>query len=147
MKKLYLDVCTLCRPFDNQNVMRIRLETDAFYLILQNIQNGKYEMMISAVHFKEVEAITDIREKTQLLALINKYGVQRSIDQKKAGKRADELIHLKFGVSDAAHFAFAEALSDCFISCDDRLLKKGRKLKANITIMNPVEFCIYEDLK
>lgn len=45
MKKLYLDVCTLCRPFDDQNVMRIRLETDAFYLILQNIQNGKYEMM------------------------------------------------------------------------------------------------------
>jgi len=38
-KRLYLDVCTLCRPFDDQNMMRIRLETDAFYLILRNIQN------------------------------------------------------------------------------------------------------------
>jgi len=28
-KKLYIDVCTLCRPFDDQNVMKIRIETDA----------------------------------------------------------------------------------------------------------------------
>ena len=33
--KLYLDVCTLCRPFDDQNRMRIRLETDSYYLIMQ----------------------------------------------------------------------------------------------------------------
>ena len=32
---LYLDVCTLGRPFDDQNMMRIRLETDSYHLILQ----------------------------------------------------------------------------------------------------------------
>jgi hypothetical protein len=37
MKTLYLDVCTYCRPFDNQDALRIRLETEAFYLILQHI--------------------------------------------------------------------------------------------------------------
>ncbi len=58
MNKLYLDVCTLCRPFDDQNLMRIRLETDAVYLILQNVLNGHYEMVTSPVHFKEIEAIT-----------------------------------------------------------------------------------------
>lgn len=65
MKKLYLDVCTVCRPFDNQNNMRIRLETDAYYLILNGIQNNIYEMMISLMHFKELESIEDIREKIQ----------------------------------------------------------------------------------
>ncbi|VAX31569.1 hypothetical protein MNBD_NITROSPIRAE03-72 [hydrothermal vent metagenome] len=25
-KKLYIDVCTLCRPFDDQDIMRIRLD-------------------------------------------------------------------------------------------------------------------------
>jgi hypothetical protein len=38
----YLDVCTLCRPFDDQNMMRIRLETDSYHLILQAIQDGEY---------------------------------------------------------------------------------------------------------
>jgi hypothetical protein len=36
-------------------VMRIRLETDGVYLILQNILIGKYEMVTSPVHFKENE--------------------------------------------------------------------------------------------
>jgi len=63
MKKLYLDVCTLCRPFDNQNLMRVRLETDAYYLILDSIQSKKYEMIISPAHEKEIEDIGDSREK------------------------------------------------------------------------------------
>jgi len=31
---IYLDVCTLCRPFDDQSFLRIRLETDAVNLIM-----------------------------------------------------------------------------------------------------------------
>ena len=31
MKTLYLDVCFLCRPFDDQNQLRICLETDAMF--------------------------------------------------------------------------------------------------------------------
>jgi len=38
MKILYLDVCALCRPFDDQNQLRIRLETD--YL-----QSSKIELI------------------------------------------------------------------------------------------------------
>ena len=55
-KALYLDVCTLCRPFDDQSQMRIRLETNAYYLILQAIRNTHYDMLVSAVHFEEVSA-------------------------------------------------------------------------------------------
>ena len=58
-KKLYFDVCTLCRPFDDQNKMRIHLETDAFYLILQNIINGKFEMIVSPVHPVKQSVWTD----------------------------------------------------------------------------------------
>ena len=35
--RLYLDVCTFCRPFDNQNMMRIRLETDSYYLMNETV--------------------------------------------------------------------------------------------------------------
>jgi len=49
MKRLYLDVCTYCRPFDDQNFLRIRLETDAFYLITQYIKQEKYQAVVSPV--------------------------------------------------------------------------------------------------
>lgn len=145
--RIYLDVCTLCRPFDEQNLMRVRLETDAFYLILQSIQNGAYEMTISPIHFKEIEAIEDIRERLELILLMNKYGVKPSCDLLKVRRRAEQLYSLGFGVADAAHVAFAEETSAYFISCDDRLLKECRKHSVEVLAVNPVEFCVKEDLR
>lgn len=36
MKYIYIDVCALSRPFDDQSFLRIRLETEALNLILSN---------------------------------------------------------------------------------------------------------------
>ncbi|OIO22143.1 MAG: hypothetical protein COZ80_02750 [Ignavibacteria bacterium CG_4_8_14_3_um_filter_37_9] len=147
MKRLYLDVCTLCRPFDNQNLMRIRFETDAYYLILDGIQRKKYEMIVSPVHYKEIESIEDVREKVQVLELLSAYGIQSNYDADKVKKRAEELISFHFGTADAVHLAFAERSSDYFITCDDKLIKRSRKIKLDLVVTNPVEFCINEELK
>ncbi|MEK7830842.1 MAG: hypothetical protein AAB401_07140, partial [Acidobacteriota bacterium] len=100
MKKLYLDVSTLCRPFDDQSAMRIRLETDAFYLILQNIQNGGYELTVSPVHSKEIEAIKDLPEQLQVKSLLAHHGTHTVCDLSQARQRAEQLTNLKFGVAD-----------------------------------------------
>ena len=71
--RIYVDVCTLCRPYDDQHLMRIRLETDAFYLILQHIQNGRYTMIVSPVHFREVVAIAEPHERAEVTALLRRY--------------------------------------------------------------------------
>lgn len=145
-QKVYLDVCTLCRPFDDQNQMRIRLETDAYYLILEAIKEHDYEMMISKVHFEEVNAIGDVQERYEILTLLKNYGVECACDVAKARARAEALHAKGFGVADAAHLAYAEALADVFLTCDDKLLKKCRKTDLNVLVMNPVEFCTQEDL-
>lgn len=36
-KSVYLDVCALSRPFDDQSYLRIRIETEAVNLILSNV--------------------------------------------------------------------------------------------------------------
>ncbi len=146
-KKLYLDVCTICRPLDDQSIMRIRLETDAFYMILQSIKNGNYKMMVSPVHLKEIDDIDDIHEKTELVTLLNKFGTNSSCNLPVFKKRAEYFISLKFGIADATHLAFAEATSDVFITCDDKLLIKCNKININILAVSPIEFCIMEDLK
>lgn len=137
----------MCRPFDDQAMMRIRLETNAYYLILKAIQDGNYEMVVSPVHFYEVKDIDDPYERIELTILLKRYGKTLPYQSKEIRKRAEYLCSLKFGVADATHISFAESTSDVFITCDKKLLKKYRKLKTNLLIMNPVGFCIKEDLR
>jgi predicted nucleic acid-binding protein len=146
-KKLYVDICTLCRPFDDQTQMRIHLETSAYYLILQALQNARYTMVVSPVHFEEANAISDVEERQEIIAVLERLGTTAKCDVAAARARAEYLHARKFGLADAAHVAFAEATADVFISCDDRLVKKCRREKVTVTTMTPTEFTITEDLK
>lgn len=127
--------------------MRIRLETDAYYLILQALQEEKYAMVVSPVHFEEANAISDMEERREILTVLEKLGTTVACDMAAIRARAEYLHSRKFGIADAAHAAFAEAMSDVFISCDERLVKKCRREKVGVTTVNPVEFAIAEDLK
>jgi len=145
--RTYLDVCTLCRPYDDQSLMRIRLETDAFYLILQHIQNRRYTMIVSPVHFREVEAIEETRERVEVTALLQRYGTKPSCDLSSVRKRAEELYARRFGIAGAAHVAFAEATADTFITCDARLLRQCRRAAVRVRTISPINFCLAEDLR
>ncbi|WP_428354371.1 hypothetical protein [Methyloprofundus sp.] len=145
--KLYLDVCTLCRPFDDQYRMRVRLETDSYFLIMQAIRDGSYELHYSKVHEKEIAAINDILERTEIIETIYQNGKRCSGNFQAIRKRADELVNAGLGVADAAHVAFAEENADYFISCDDRLIKRSKREKVDVMVLTPVEFCAQENLE
>jgi predicted nucleic acid-binding protein len=147
MKKLYLDVCTLCRPFDNQNSMRVRLETDAYYLILHSIQSKKFELIVSPAHQKEIEDIGDSREKIQVKHLLHLHGKAPLFDSIMGRQRAETLISFGFGVGDAVHLALAEQTADYFITCDDKILSRSRKINISTEVLSPIEFCLKEDLQ
>ena len=148
MKTLYLDVCTYCRPFDNQDALRIRLETEAFYLILQHIQQNRYQSVVSLVHIKEIDAIENIEERLLLKAELAKFLHPQVNDVSTIRSRADYLYQSGFGIADAAHVAYAEVLADVFITCDDKLLKKCQKESSlKITAMNPLQFVLSEELQ
>ncbi|SRR6266702_443322 len=146
-KPVYLDVCALCRPFDEQDYVRIRLETDAVNLILAKVKDGKYRLLVSPVHHKEIEAINDTFERLEVLAILNKFGEAMKVDLAAARHRAEELHLLGFGVADAAHAAFAELSGADFITCDDRLLKKCIKSNIKVWCGDPVLYCVKEDIK
>jgi predicted nucleic acid-binding protein len=147
MKTLYLDVCTYCRPFDEQQSLRIRLETDAVYLILKHIEQSNYCAVLSPVHFEEINAIREIEERLKLNTLLERLKTPFEFNNQLARERAEILYTLGFGVADAAHIAFAEQIANIFITCDDRLLKRCQRPTLGISAMNPVEFVIQEDLK
>lgn len=146
-KKIYLDVCALCRPFDDQAFLRIRLETDAVNLILAGIKTKKYGLVSSPVHYKEIKSISSDIERIEIITLLDSFGKQIPVNPEKVRQRADELVKLKFGTADAAHIAFSEAYKAIFISCDDRLIKKCQRHNIKIKCVNPILFCEMENLK
>jgi predicted nucleic acid-binding protein len=146
-KSIYIDVCALSRPFDDQNYMRIRLETEALNLILLKIREGKLKLLFSPVHIIEIEAIPDTFERIELQTILNKLGVPIKGDMSKIRARAEDLVSSGFGIADAAHAAFAEYSGAEFISCDAKLLKKCLTFKTKVWCGNPVSFCEKEGLK
>jgi hypothetical protein len=66
MKILYLDVCALCRPFDDQSQMKMKLETDSVFLIFEKIKTGKYKMLFSKVHNIEIKEIQEKEEREEM---------------------------------------------------------------------------------
>lgn len=144
---LYLDVCTLCRPFDEQHYLRIRLETEAFNLILGKVRNGDYSLLVSPVHREEIAAIRDMSERIELLTLLEQTGKPVRVNLASTRERAEQLVKSGFGVADAAHVAFAEQANAQFISCDDALLKICRLHNIAVWCGNPVAFCEKEGLK
>jgi len=144
---IYLDVCALSRLFDDQEYLRIRIETEAVNLILSKVREGNYKMLFSPVHIKEIEAIPDPFERIELRSLLDKLGISINAKLNETRNRAEGLVDVGFGVADAAHIAFAEQAGASFISCDDRLIKKCMVQKINVWCGNPVAFCEREGLK
>ena len=146
-KPIYLDVCVLSRPFDDQSYLRIRLETEATNLILSKLENKEYELVVSPVHWEEIRAIPDIFERIDIEERLRALGSAISVNMASTRERAEELYRLKFGVADAAHVAFAEQCGAEFISCDDVLIKKCLRHGVQVWCGNPVAFCEKERLR
>jgi len=146
-KLIYLDVCALSRPFDDQTYMRIRLETEAVNLILSKGREEKFSLLVSSVHDAEIRAIDDPVERIKLQAVVDELGVRTRGDLSKIRSRAEELTRLGFGLGDAAHLAFAEFHGAEFVTCDDRVIRKCLRHKIGVWCGNPVAFCEKESLR
>lgn len=144
---IYIDVCALCRPYDVQDYLRIRMETDAVNLILVNVIRKRYQLIVSPIHFKEIADISETVERVQIQLLLTEIGMRLPVEMRAVRQRAEELFNMNFGIADAAHVAFAEYSGASFISCDDKLIKLCLSRSVAIWCGNPVAFCEMEGLK
>jgi hypothetical protein len=90
-KLIYLDVCVLSRPFDDQHLLRNRLETEATNLILSQVKQGRVGLVVSPVHRREIEAIPDVYERTALQTICEQYGFTIAFDVQATRQRAEAL--------------------------------------------------------
>jgi hypothetical protein len=131
---LYFDACCLNRPFDDQTQARIRLESEAFLIILARCEYGDWAWIGSQVLDWEIEQTPDPerRRRVQLLASYAQHSV--SVGPAEV-ERAETLELLGFAGLDALHLACAESGSaDVFLTTDDRLLHRAAAYASDLHV-------------
>lgn len=112
--RIYLDVCCLNRPFDDQSQERIRLEAEAILLIWQRIRAGEWQFVSSDMVLDEVAQTSDPHRRERLQALLTFASDVVRIDGT-VKQRAREFVAAGITASDALHVACAEnAVLICF---------------------------------
>lgn len=137
--RVYLDACCLQRPLDDRTQPRVNLEAEAILTILQMVESGRIKLVSSEALEFEIHRTTDPdrRERaTEMLRLASESVKLNDSIEDEAGK----LVKQGFKPIDSLHLAFAfHARVNYFCSCDDKLLKKAKRLKSKTTIVSPLE--------
>ncbi len=144
MPCIYLDVCCLNRPFDDQRQERIRLEAEAVLLILGRCEAGAWQWVSSAVVEEEVNNTPSRERRSRVRNMLSgAYHTVALADT--AIARAQELKAMGFRIYDALHLACAEqATVDVFLTTDDRVLRIATRHTAQlkVRVANPLEWLL-----
>jgi predicted nucleic acid-binding protein len=146
--KIYLDVCCLNRPFDDQTQDRIHLEAEAILSILNHSRTAGWSVIGSDAIDYEISKMPDNDKRLMVQILSSLHDAHVRVD---AGveKRALELKIAGLKPLDALHVACAEkAKVEILLTTDDNLLHKALKNKRTLKVKveNPLRW-VMEVLK
>jgi len=137
--RVYLDNCCYNRPFDEQDQLRIRLETEAKLAIQRQMRLGILEYVWSDMLANEVEEskFWERKEKIAPWVIGACTYVPTTVNIE---TRAEDFMALGVKASDAIHLASAES-ADCdwFFTVDDGILKKVDRI-GKMRVANPLEY-------
>jgi predicted nucleic acid-binding protein len=142
---LYLDLCALNRPFDNQKQTRVHIETEAKLVIQEKILMNEYQLVWSYILDFENQ-VNPFDERRNAIRLWKSKAI---VDVAETNEILDTArYHISQGISpkDALHLSCAQ-IAGCmfFITTDDKLIKKSGDY-SNIKVVNPVTFIELNDL-
>jgi predicted nucleic acid-binding protein len=134
MPRIYLDVCCLNRPFDDQRQDRIRLEAEAVLLILGHCEAGTWQWISSAVVEEEVNNTPSRERRSRVRSMLSGAHITVALTDA-AVVRARALRAMGFRTYDALHLACAEqAAVDVFLTTDDRVLRIATRQAAQLQV-------------
>jgi hypothetical protein len=137
---LYLDLCCLKRPFDDQSQPRIRLESEAVLGLLA-LESSELRFVRSPALMLE-NSQNPIQERALRVGEWLSAQPPAAADLPALQQRTMELMKLGLKNFDALHIASAEqARADVMGSCDDQLLGAARRNsdRINVRIADIVE--------
>lgn len=138
--RVYLDACSLQRPLDDRSQPRVNVEAEAILTILELVESGHLELLSSEALEFEIERTPDADRKAsthEMLELATE--AIELIDEIEA--HAESLMKAGIKPMDALHLASATwANADYFCTCDDKLLKRSKRLKSlTVRVVSPLQ--------
>lgn len=135
--RLYFDNNVYNRPFDDQRIPRNQAEALVILELFERIEAGQLELVSSFVVRIEHSRLEDSARRERvwdLISLARGYVPPRP----EISKKALDLEDKGFGAADALHLAAAEFTGvDRFVTCDDKLLKRARRIGLSIEVVLP----------
>lgn len=143
---VYLDLCCLNRPFDEQAQPRVRLETEAVQAVLADVAAGRVRWLTSAVVDLEAGRNPDPGRRV-LVARLTTLATDRAGWTVSDRPRALALEAAGLGSFDALHLAAAErGGADVLLTTDDRFVRRAARLDPGspVRVLNPVTWLTEE---
>ncbi len=140
MRKVYLDVCCLNRPFDDQQRDRVHLEAEAVLLILKRCEAGEWQWISSAVVSYEVDNIPNQERRNRIKEILRGAREVQPLSETTV-ERGEELKGLGLKTYDALHVACAEqAAVEVLLTTDDGLVRAAARNvgKLKVPVKNPL---------
>ena len=138
--KIYLDNCCYNRPYDDQEQLRISLETQAKMYIQNIIRENRVSLVSSYILRYEISRNPHINIRENITNFIENYSSEYVGEEYagEAGIEGEKIRATGIKKLDSLHLACAIcARADWFITTDDRILKyKDDRIK----IVNPIDF-------
>lgn len=125
---IYLDNCSLQRPFDDRSQHRIRVEAEATLVLVQLVENGSLQVLSSDALIYEIDKAPDPLRRDFALAVLER--ATRFVEATpEVAARAESFVQSGVAPLDALHLASAvEGGARYFATSDDRLLNLARRL-------------------
>jgi predicted nucleic acid-binding protein len=142
VQTIYLDLCCVNRPFDDQHQARVRLEAEAVLGLIQLARTDILKWIGSDVRDLESSRNPDTDRRRKVEALLGA-ATSKVVVGSSERERGKVLKTLGFGAFDALHIACAESAgADVFLTTDDSLrLRASREAsKLGILIENPAKW-------
>jgi predicted nucleic acid-binding protein len=145
--RVYLDCCSLQRPFDDRSQPRIAVEAEAVLVILWLCESQQVELVSSEALLFEIGRIPDQSRMENALTILKiaRETIELSSDVEKLAE-----IFMASGLKplDALHLASASAAKvDYFCTCDDKFFRKAKELdKLDTTVVSPTELVMELDI-
>ena len=137
---VYLDTCSIQRPFDDQSQTRIVIEAEAVLGIIDRIESGEVELLGSEILQLETEENPNPVGRQFALDVLGLASLQVKLDDEiESAARASETSGIQ--PYDALHLASAvEGGADVFCTTDDYLYHAGQTVHTEGTdVLTPVE--------
>lgn len=140
--RLFLDTCSLNRPWDDQTQVRIHLEAECVLHIVDRARSGAEELVTSDYLLEEIASSPDPMRREDVVNLLThaRFHVARRLSIE---ERAKALAAWNLVAHDALHLTAAEAAGcDYLLTTDDKFIRRAARAGdvIRVKVLNPCDY-------